>query len=141
HPRGPPLGAARSRCLPRGALGHAHDRLRRAFLRARRRDGLGRDRPHPHQLPRPSGRGTLTADGPLRVSETAVGSRSMRNRGNVAFSEIFVATIAAVVLGVACSSSGGHSATGQVVAPPAPPAKPATTTTTQPTAIGLRTNA
>ena len=65
----------------------------------------------------------------------------MRNRGNVAFAEIFVATIAAVVLGAACSSSGGHSATGQVVAPPAPPAKPATTTTTQPTAIGLRTNA
>ena len=38
-----------------------HRRLRRALLRPRRRDGVGRDRAHPHQLPRPSRRRSLTA--------------------------------------------------------------------------------
>jgi hypothetical protein len=63
----------------------------------------------------------------------------MRNQGGIAFA----ATLAAVVLGAACSSSANQPSAGKVVAPPAQasPAKPATTATTQPTAIGLRTNA
>jgi hypothetical protein len=62
----------------------------------------------------------------------------MRSRGGIAFAT----TLAAVVLGAACSSSANHPSAAKVTPPAnASPAKPAVTTTTQPTAIGLRTNA
>ena len=64
--------------VPRGALGHASTRrLRRALLRPRRRDRVGRDRAHPHQLPHPSRRRPLTAR--RRLSTAVDGRRTTRS--------------------------------------------------------------
>ncbi len=66
--------------VPRGTVGHVDGRLRRALLRPRRRDGVGRDRAHPHELPRPPRRRALSPVTRKPSASPTSCARTMRQR-------------------------------------------------------------